>query len=499
MIRDFTSETEEKLLGLVAEVEDEKWFDWTDALGDAALDFMAWSGNLDVKDYTDEMEKYHKRVIDKNDTSKDDIHEIFENVYSMDDGFKVRFCALKTMNEKVLESILALTEAFKGTNFNTGTVTKLREHMYRSRKCNDILARVAGNGLRECDIDGMDESDLKNLLDNVGEAFAGMNHIEGEKEIRIPLGPNVTYYYKVKVEAGGDDAVVNTTVKDQKLKLDKLAGKFKLFDAGYFNFDTEDGASVEAEGKYGGAKLGYGKDGLNGELSGKAGPLSGKVSIDDDGLSAEGTITIGDLKNKIALSGKGIGVSSEFKAGIDTFTFKCEKEGEITRLELQVETEPEDAHWKVTSTSGLEIKKEKQPEWVRMPVPMPVTSAYECQIPDFDFKEDFDWELSKKILIGTAAVIIVVATCGAAIEVMAPAGAAVGATEAAVTVGAAETATVVSGTAAAETVVVAESAVAAEAAAATAGTAAAEASEVVIIENLPEVMQLLEALVGVAA
>ena len=66
MYRDFSESSKNKLLGLVSDVENEKWCDFTDWVGDRWLDFESWIGTLNIKGYVNNVNSYHKKVIDKN-------------------------------------------------------------------------------------------------------------------------------------------------------------------------------------------------------------------------------------------------------------------------------------------------------------------------------------------------------------------------------------------------------------------------------------------------
>lgn len=46
MKRDFSANARQELLSLVAQVENEKWCDFTDWVGDRWYDFEAWIGKL---------------------------------------------------------------------------------------------------------------------------------------------------------------------------------------------------------------------------------------------------------------------------------------------------------------------------------------------------------------------------------------------------------------------------------------------------------------------
>ena len=89
MYRDFSDASKQRLLGLVKEVEDEKWSDFTDWIGDRWLDFQGWIGHLNIKNYIDDVNTYHKKVIDKNNTTSEKIEKIFEDVAVVDSSYKI--------------------------------------------------------------------------------------------------------------------------------------------------------------------------------------------------------------------------------------------------------------------------------------------------------------------------------------------------------------------------------------------------------------------------
>ena len=94
MKRDFSANARQELLSLVAQVENEKWCDFTDWAGDRWYDFEAWIGKLDIKDYIDDINSYHKKVIDKNNTTASQINKIFEDVNEVSNCYRGRFGAL---------------------------------------------------------------------------------------------------------------------------------------------------------------------------------------------------------------------------------------------------------------------------------------------------------------------------------------------------------------------------------------------------------------------
>ena len=94
MVRDFTEQARQELLDLVEQVEKEKWCDFTDWLGDRWYDFQEWIGKLDIKNYVDNVNAYHKKVIDKNNTTRQEINRIFQNIKAVSTEYPQRINAI---------------------------------------------------------------------------------------------------------------------------------------------------------------------------------------------------------------------------------------------------------------------------------------------------------------------------------------------------------------------------------------------------------------------
>ena len=87
MYRDFSENSKQNLLGFVSEVENEKICDFTDWVGDRWYDFESWIGMLNIRHYLNDVNKYHKKVIDKNNATKSTIEEIFSKVKQVDNEY----------------------------------------------------------------------------------------------------------------------------------------------------------------------------------------------------------------------------------------------------------------------------------------------------------------------------------------------------------------------------------------------------------------------------
>ena len=85
MFRDFSDEAKQKLLKYVDEVTaDGTWDRVKDWFGDAGLTIQSWLGQLSIQNYVNDVDTYHKKVLDKNNTTAKQIGEIFSNVQAVD-------------------------------------------------------------------------------------------------------------------------------------------------------------------------------------------------------------------------------------------------------------------------------------------------------------------------------------------------------------------------------------------------------------------------------
>jgi hypothetical protein len=80
--RDFTDETKATLLSLVREVEDESF--WSVDKWDIWYRVEQLFGHLSIDNYTDDAEKYYRKVVDVNNASVEQIEKIFQAVHDVD-------------------------------------------------------------------------------------------------------------------------------------------------------------------------------------------------------------------------------------------------------------------------------------------------------------------------------------------------------------------------------------------------------------------------------
>lgn len=116
MYRDFSEKSRNELLGLVSQVENEKISNFTDWVGDRWYDFESWIGKLNIRNYLNNVNEYHKKVIDKNNATKSSINTIFNKVKSVDASYKDTFSIKKSQLQQWQRYINELSQIVNHRN-----------------------------------------------------------------------------------------------------------------------------------------------------------------------------------------------------------------------------------------------------------------------------------------------------------------------------------------------------------------------------------------------
>lgn len=354
MLRDFTEASYNSLVRLTQEVEDEKWCDFTDYLGDRALDAEAWIGCLDINHYLNDLSKYHKKVIDKNNTSKDEIRNIFIRVNEIDTEFCNRFISLYVSYEEYKNAMLALINVISPTSdsFTAEYIGNgLKSYIDKQKMYMQLCRQAANTGISKDDIPDQETADA--ITDKyLNYLFQLCPNAELGAEFEIPLGPGVTLYYSIKgqVDTGSGVKISDVIVDHQN----KLSVEFKDKTGWEVSYDLDDGLSFAHEDGNTGYKTSF-NPGLN------------EVSFERS-------------------------VTTNF--------------GEYGAIE---------------STVGIKIEHndDNNNRFRPLPEPVPVTSPYPAQVPQFDV----DWHAVRNVAITGGAIILTGIAIGAFIYCTGGAGA----------------------------------------------------------------------------
>lgn len=350
MIRDFSYEAKEVLLQYVEEVAASGWWENVkDTIGDFGSEVWSWFGQLEISKYINDVDAYHKKVIDKNDTTKKDIETIFSNVQQVDTKYFGNISHLVYVGNLLVKYITDMAESIdpNGGNFN---IEKLKALLDADKEALDqAQMEIVKNLVEEEKVEeaaeyvdaitnydltydeyaAMTEDEQLEYLNGVAEwvlALYPNTELEaGKYEITVPIGADMSVTYNVTVtgtDKTGSNSTVKITLEEQKIVL-KSAYKLKV-------------------------------DNLS-------------AAVDSDGVSVDGTL--GDIavgtKHKFdgTILVNGVITNGESKAKIEAGT-----NGVTASMKFEVTTELEDDA-KVSSSVKVEkANNTNMPEWEPVPV-----------------------------------------------------------------------------------------------------------------------------------
>lgn len=119
MYRDFSESAKAKLLGYVADVTETKtWGKIGDAITDAGARVSQWLGFLNVSNYVNNLDEYHRKIIDKNNTTAKQIETIFSNVCAIDSRYQSGLQGEKNYLDKIVKLVDDLAQTINPTGGN---------------------------------------------------------------------------------------------------------------------------------------------------------------------------------------------------------------------------------------------------------------------------------------------------------------------------------------------------------------------------------------------
>ena len=235
MIRDFSNSAKKKLLEYVKDAtETTLWRKIGDRIGDAGLQIQYWFGALSISKYIDNLDAYHKKIIDKNNTTSQRIEEIFTNVKNIDTRYQGGLQQNVNFSESVINFIndLANTIDPNGGNMDmqkmnaalAASLEKIQEaKLSREKAIEDSLLGTDPDAV-ETSIDPVNLStgnfiyDFEDLAID-GEIPLSFHRYYNSKDSRISvLGKSFRYNYEIYLNVN-DDGEVDIIMEDGQHKV----------------------------------------------------------------------------------------------------------------------------------------------------------------------------------------------------------------------------------------------------------------------------------------
>lgn len=129
MKKDFTKTSEEHLVSIIKSVEPNNWFEKVgDWFGDIGLTISGWFGNLNINSYLSNVDEYHRKILDKNNTTVKQLKSIFSKVRDDDVLYANKFQneVKDELIKPIKTYICELTEIVNPTNglFNANIINQ---------------------------------------------------------------------------------------------------------------------------------------------------------------------------------------------------------------------------------------------------------------------------------------------------------------------------------------------------------------------------------------
>ena len=170
MLRDFSETSKEKLLNMVWQVENDEICFFTDWIGDRWCDYEDWLTDLGLVGYINDINAYHKKVIDKNNATYSAINRIFEEVNNVDVSYWGIFHNIELLLEeqRIFISELSSIVTPKNKKFNTVTIEHQLSDGVKNIKCLSKICKEE-NDATEKEVEAFRNTD--SIVENYWSVF----------------------------------------------------------------------------------------------------------------------------------------------------------------------------------------------------------------------------------------------------------------------------------------------------------------------------------------
>ena len=120
MIRDFSNAKKEELYRNLDVIDNKEWRPFMIWCGGRAGEFGVWADKLGISSYTKQIDNYQNRVLNTNDSTRNQIDVIFENVTETDRRYAEIFCGHAETVKEQMARVQVMTEVMEVVNSSGG-------------------------------------------------------------------------------------------------------------------------------------------------------------------------------------------------------------------------------------------------------------------------------------------------------------------------------------------------------------------------------------------
>lgn len=120
MIRDFSNAKKEELYRNLDVIDNKEWRPFMIWCGGRAGEFGVWADKLGISSYTRQIDNYQNRVLNTNDSTRNQIDVIFENVGETDRRYAEIFCGYAETVKEQMARVQVMIQVMNTVNGNEG-------------------------------------------------------------------------------------------------------------------------------------------------------------------------------------------------------------------------------------------------------------------------------------------------------------------------------------------------------------------------------------------
>lgn len=125
MIKDFSSATQNRLLSQIESIKKKQLCSVTDFFGDLWTRGGKWIGHLHLKEDMSNIESYQRKVLDMTNMTKNQLNQLFQNVYKIDSDYQSKFSELNLRESEYNNKIRSLIDQIH-PNFSISDASTIR-------------------------------------------------------------------------------------------------------------------------------------------------------------------------------------------------------------------------------------------------------------------------------------------------------------------------------------------------------------------------------------
>ena len=177
MVREFSEEKRQEIFRLLDEIDMKEWKSFMEWCGSSVEEFGDWPERLNVSAYTRYVDEYHKKVLELNEMTRQQVNTVFENVAEIDARYAER---MRECQEKIKEQIAMVC-----------TMTEFMQSMTDGNPDMEVITKGSVNGTSislatentmEQSLDGPKNPEEQEISDRSEEKPGFFDFIRGNSE-----------------------------------------------------------------------------------------------------------------------------------------------------------------------------------------------------------------------------------------------------------------------------------------------------------------------------